>query len=59
MIERTTEDRRVKSQSVEEDFRKIRRRKEDRANIRSYYLVLGLSISTLVFIGIISVIWGR
>jgi len=59
MIERVTEDRRNKKVDVEADLREIRRREEDRANIKSYYGVLGLCIGFLLCIGTISFIWGR
>jgi len=59
MIERVTEDRRSKKLDVEVDHREIRRREEDKANVKSYYGVLGLCIGTLLFTAIISFIWGR
>ncbi|MCP4354850.1 MAG: hypothetical protein GY793_04310 [Proteobacteria bacterium] len=59
MIERVTEDRRNKKLDVETDHREIRRRAEDKANIKSYYGVLGLCIGTLLLFGTISFIWGR
>lgn len=58
MIQRATDDRRIKKIKVTPDNRKIRRRKEDRHNILSYYIVLGISISLFLFITIISIIWG-
>ena len=58
MIQRATDDRRVKKLKVDVNRRKIRRRKEDRANVKSYYAVLGLSCATLLVIGTISFIWG-
>ena len=59
MVERSTDDRRIKKIKVADDKRKIRRRKEDVSNIRAYYGVLGLAIGIFLTIGIISFVWGR
>ncbi len=59
MVERSTDDRRIKKIKVADDKRKIRRRKEDNDNIKAYYGVLSLCFSTLFIIGLISFIWGR
>ncbi|HAG53175.1 MAG TPA: hypothetical protein DCL21_05245 [Alphaproteobacteria bacterium] len=59
MIQRATDDRRIKKVKVSKNNRKIRRRKEDHDNIKAYYGVLGLSIGIFAFIGIISFVWGR
>jgi len=57
--ERTTQDRRQKNTSVEIDSREELRRQEDKLNVKSYYGVLGLCITTLLVLGTISFIWGR
>jgi len=59
MKSRVTDDRRVKKIKVPVDKRKTRRRQEDKDNMKAYYGVLWLSMSTLVFIGVISFIWGK
>ena len=59
MVERSTDDRRIKKIKVADDKRKIRRRKEDVSNIKAYYGVLGLAIGIFLTIGIISFVWGR
>lgn len=59
MVDRTVDDRRVTNKSVKEDLRKLSRRTEDVANIKSYYYVMSLSCGTLALIGIMSFIWGR
>ena len=58
MIQRATEDRRSKQINVNEDNRKTRRRKEDIDNIKVYYFVLGLSISTLTIVGVLTLFLG-
>lgn len=59
MTRRAIEDRRIKKIKVSKNSRTQKRRDEDLANIRSYYLVLGLSIGFFLFIAIISFVWGR
>lgn len=59
MKQRATDDRRVKKIKTHTNQRQIRRRKDDVNNIKAYYGVLGLTIGTLLFIGIISFIWGK
>lgn len=59
MIQRVTDDRRAKKIKVRNDRRKTRRRKDDTANIMSYYVVLGMAISFFLFIAVISFVWGR
>tara|TARA_Y100001960_G_C14631453_1_gene806009 strand:- start:659 stop:844 length:186 start_codon:yes stop_codon:yes gene_type:complete len=58
MIQRATDDRRVKKVKVEDNQRKIRRRQEDIDNIKVYYFVLGLSISTLTIVGVLTLFLG-
>tara|TARA_Y100001960_G_scaffold308147_1_gene365186 strand:- start:10126 stop:10296 length:171 start_codon:yes stop_codon:yes gene_type:complete len=56
MIERSTDDRRIKNIKVVKDRRKIRRRQDDKDNIKAYYIVLGFSIFLFTFIGVASFI---
>tara|TARA_Y100001960_G_scaffold73790_1_gene78503 strand:- start:141 stop:320 length:180 start_codon:yes stop_codon:yes gene_type:complete len=58
MIQRATDDRRVKKIKVAVDNRKTRRRQEDKDNIKAYYAVLGLSIGTFIIIGLLSLAKG-
>lgn len=58
MIQRATDDRRVKKIKVAVDNRKTRRRQEDKDNIKAYYAVLGLSIGTFIIIGLLSFMKG-
>ena len=59
MIQRATDDRREHKLKVKNDNRLSKRRKEDKYNILSYYIVLGISLSFFMFIAIISFVWGR
>tara|TARA_Y100001960_G_C14280768_1_gene636739 strand:- start:33 stop:212 length:180 start_codon:yes stop_codon:yes gene_type:complete len=58
MKNRSTDDRRVKKIKVAVDNRKIRRRQEDKDNIKAYYAVLGLSIAIFIIIGLLSLAKG-
>lgn len=58
MVERSTDDRRIKKIKVVKDRRKTRRRQDDKDNIKAYYIVLGFSIFLFTFIGVASFIWG-
>lgn len=58
MVERSTDDRRIKKIKITKDRRKIKRRQDDKDNIRAYYIVLGFSVLLFTFIGVASFIWG-
>lgn len=59
MVDRVTDDRRVKKVKVAHDKRKIKRRQEDVDNVKTYYGVLGVSIFIFTLIGLLSFIWGN
>lgn len=58
MQKRAIEDRRVINLKKKPNSRAKTRRNEDVANIKAYYIVLGISIATLVITGILTFIWG-
>ena len=59
MNRRAKHDRRSNSKKISVEQRRLKRRKEDISNARSYYLVLTISLLILAFIGVISYMYGR
>jgi hypothetical protein len=59
MNRRAKKDRRSYSKKISVEQRRLKRRKEDISNARSYYLVLTISLLILAFIGVISYMYGR
>jgi hypothetical protein len=59
MNRRAKKDRRVNNKKISVEQRRLKRRKEDISNARSYYLVLTISLLILAFIGVISYMYGR